>query len=304
MNFEVTILGSGSATPTYARNPSAQVLHTEDEQFLIDCGEATQIQLARYKIKYHRINHIFISHLHGDHYLGLMGLLSTMHLQGRTTAIHIYAAAELEEIIQLHLKVSISTLRFEIFFHPLLFKTGQIIFENESIEVTEIELNHRIPCSGFLFKEKERPRKINKEKIEQYQIPLQMIPGIKAGEDFLLPDGKCIPNAELTTEPKKIRSYAYCSDTKYDEKVLEAVKGIDLLYYESTFLHEMLDRANETYHTTALQAGEIAKKAEVKQLLIGHFSARYSDTAILFKEAKQIFKNTLVAEEGKTFGIQ
>ena len=304
MNFEVTILGSGSATPTYARNPSAQVLHTEDEQFLIDCGEATQIQLARYKIKSHRINHIFISHLHGDHYLGLMGLLSTMHLQGRTSAIHIYAAAELEEIIQLHLKVSISTLRFEIFFHPLLFKTGQIIFENESIEVTEIELNHRIPCSGFLFKEKERPRKINKEKIEQYQIPLQMIPGIKAGEDFLLPDGKCIPNAELTTEPKKIRSYAYCSDTKYDEKVLEAVKGIDLLYHESTFLHEMLDRANETYHTTAWQAGEIAKKAEVKQLLIGHFSARYSDTAILLKEAKQIFKNTLVAEEGKTFGIQ
>lgn len=303
MIFEVTILGSGSATPTYARNPSAQVLHTNEEQFLIDCGEATQIQLARYKIKSHRINHIFISHLHGDHYLGLMGLLSTMHLQGRTSALHIYAALELKEVIDLHLKVSAASLRFELFFHPLSFINGHVIYENEHIMVSEIKLNHRIPCSGFLFKEKERPRKLIKEKIEEYNIPPHLMNDLKAGKDLILEGRKSIPNAEITTEPRKTRSYAYCSDTKFDEEVMETVKGVDLLYHETTFLHELLDRANETYHTTSLQAGELAKKAGVKQLLIGHFSARYTDTGSLLNEAKQIFSNTLVAEEGKNFAV-
>jgi ribonuclease Z len=232
-----------------------------------------------------------------------MGLLSTMHLQGRTSSLHIHAPSELEEVINLHLKVSDATLRFEIFFHPLKFVSGHVTYENEHILVSEIKLNHRIPCSGFLFKEKERPRRLIKEKIEEFRIPPRMMNAIKAGEDFVTDGGKVIPNILLTTEARESRSYAYCSDTMFDKEVIKAVKGVDLLYHETTFLHELLERANETFHTTSLQAAEIAMKAGVKQLLIGHFSARYTDTSPLLNEAKQIFSNTLIAEEGKSFVI-
>ena len=302
-NFELTILGCSSATPTSTRNPSAQLLNIAERFFLIDCGEATQIQLRKYKIKFQRINHIFISHLHGDHYLGLMGLLSSMHLLGRTTEMHLYCPAELEEIIELQNKYSRTVFHFNIIFHPHKYIANDLIFEDEKVVVRTILLNHRIPCCGFLFTEKPLLANISKEILKKYHVPVEQILEIKKGADFITSEGELIPNNELVSNKFKPRSYAYCSDTCYDERIIELIHGVDLLYHEATFMNDRLSRAIETFHSTTLQAATIAQKAQVLKLMIGHYSARYKDLQPLLDEAKTIFNNTILAREGESIII-
>lgn len=299
-NFELTILGCSSATPTSKRNPTAQLLNIAERFFLIDCGEGTQIQLRRFKLKFQRINHIFISHLHGDHYLGLMGLLSSMHLLGRTADMHLYCPAELQEIIEVQLKHSQSFLNYKIIYHPHKYISNDLIFEDERVEVRTVVLNHRIPCCGFIFREKPLLANITKETIHNYQLTVEEILSIKAGGDLKRPNREIVKHEELVVLRHKIRMYAFCSDTCYDERIIEYIKGADLLYHEATFLNEMMDRAKETYHTTALQAGKIAKMADVKMLMIGHYSARYKDLKPLLDEARSVFENTLLAVEGES----
>lgn len=302
-SFEVIVLGSSSATPAYNRNPSAQLLNINEKFYLIDCGEATQNQLNKFKLKSSRIDYIFISHLHGDHYLGLVGLLSTMHLNGRIKEIHIFGPPQLKEIVDLQLMVSETKLRYEVIFHFTHTEYTEQVFENNDVIIETIILNHRIPTTGFLIKEKPRKRKINTEKLEEYDVPLEYIPLLKNGIDYSDKHGKTIPNTELTFDPAPPRSFAYCSDTLYNENFIEQIEGVNFLYHEATFLHELLDRAVETYHTTALQAGIIAKKANVKQLMIGHFSARYRELDALHEEAKSEFENTVLAIEGEKYLI-
>jgi ribonuclease Z len=303
MTFEVTILGSSSATPIYQRHPTAQVLNIHERFFLIDCGEGTLIQMNRFRIKFHRINHVFISHLHGDHYLGLMGLLSTMHLQGRAIPLHLYAPPELKEIIDIQLRYSQTELRYELKFHAIHASLSKVIFEDEDLEVSTIVLNHRIACTGFLFKEKQKLRKLIKDKILQFNIPVTVFPELKNGADFVMENGQVIPNEAITSDPRSPRSYAFCSDTLYHEKIIQQVSGIDLLYHEATFMNDKADRAIQTFHTTAAQAAAIAKNANVKRLIIGHFSARYKNLYPLLEEAKEVFENTTLALEGDRFTI-
>lgn len=303
LSFELTILGCSSATPTSSRHPTAQVLNVHERFFLIDCGEAAQIQLRRFKIKIQRIDHIFISHLHGDHYLGLPGLLGTMHLLGRDKVLHLYSPPGLKEIIDTNHYHSKTFLNYDVEFHVLEGKSSARILEDDKLTVETIPMNHRIPCYGFLFKEKEPLRNIIKEKIEEYNIPIQQIHRIKTGEDFIAADGKLIPNSQLTIPPHSPRSYAYCSDTLYNESYIEQIKNVNLLYHEATFANDMSDRAIATHHCTAKQAGSIAQKAHVKQLIIGHYSARYHELDMLLTEAKQVFENTLPAIEGETYKI-
>ena len=304
MIFEISILGSSSATPIYQRHPTAQVLNINERLFLIDCGEGTLIQMNRYKIKFHRINHIFISHLHGDHYLGLVGLLSTMHLQGRTSELHIYAQEPLKEIVDVQLKYSETLLRYPLHFHFLDPTKAGLIFEDETIEVKTIILNHRIPCTGFLFTEKAGLRKLIKEKLEEHQIPVTFYHDLKCGKDYKSPEGKIISNATLTNDPKPARVYAFCSDTCYDERILPSIMNVDLLYHEATFLNDKAARAKETFHSTAGQAALIAKKANAKRLIIGHFSARYKNLYPLLEEAREVFSETTLAIEGDSFKIE
>lgn len=299
-NFELTILGCSSATPTSTRNPTAQLLNIAERFFLIDCGEGTQIQLRRFHIKFQRINHIFISHLHGDHYLGLMGLLSSLHLLGRKNELHLYCPAELQEILEVQYRHSQTLLNYTIIYHHHEYRNDQLIFEDEKVEVRTMVLNHRIPCCGFVFREKQVPGNISKDTIERYKLRVDEIVAIKNGSDLTLRDGTVIANDRLITGKKAPRSYAFCSDTCYDERLIPYIKNVDLLYHEATFMHEMLDRAKQTFHTTALQAGTIAKKAEVKQLMIGHYSARYKDEKPLVLEAQREFPNTIAAVEGES----
>lgn len=303
MNFDVTILGSSSATPIYDRHPSAQVLNIHERFFLIDCGEGTQMQLNRYKIRYHRINHIFISHLHGDHYLGLMGLLSTMHLQGRKDELHLFGTKELKHITDLQLEYSQTVLRYPLMFHEIDTKKKKIIYDDDVISVESIPMNHRIDCCGFLFREKEGLRKLIKEKLEEHQIPYTFYIELKKGKDYIDASGNKIQNETITHPPNRARSYAYCSDTMYDEGIVNQISGVDLLYHEATFTSEMLERAQETFHTTASQAATIAGKAKVKQLLLGHFSARYKDVTPLLDEAIKVFPHSKLALEGEKFSI-
>lgn len=299
--FELTILGCSSATPTSDRYPTAQALQVAGRFFLIDCGEGAQIQVRRYSIKFQRINHIFISHLHGDHYLGLMGFISSLHLLGRTNELHIHSQAELKEIVEIQLKYSNTWLNYKIIWHPLKYDKSEVIFEDEKLTVETIILNHRIPCCGFLFREKPQPRKIRKEKIDRYKIPIEWLPRIKNGEDYLLENGQVIPNAEITGDPQPARSYAYCSDTRYNEAIVEQIKNVDLLYHEATFLQDRLERAKETFHSTAKEAANIAKMANVKKLIIGHYSARYRDLQPFLDESQSVFQNTVLAVEGQVY---
>lgn len=304
MTFEVTILGSSSATPIYQRHPTAQVLNIRERFFLLDCGEGTQTQLVRYKFRFNKISHIFISHLHGDHYLGLMGLLSTMHLQGRTNELHLYGPPDLMDIIEMQLRLSQTKLRYQLIFHPVRQFAPTIILEDDDVMVKTILMNHRIPCTGFLFKEKPKPRKLIISKLQQYNIPFAYYARLKEGHNFESENGTIIKNEELTAPSQSPRSYAFCSDTIYDESFLEEINNVDLLYHESTFLNDMLDRAQATFHCTALQAATIAKKAKAKRLLIGHFSARYKSLYPLLQEAKTVFIKTELATEGSKFVVE
>ncbi len=303
MKFEVTILGSSSSTPIFNRNPSAQLLNVNEKFILIDCGEATQNQLLHFGLKANRIDHIFISHLHGDHYLGLVGLLSSLHLNGRTKPMDIFAPPELKEIIDLQFKHSQTFLRYPINFHITKANASQKIFESFDIVVESFPLDHRIPCTGFRFTEKQRLRKIIKEKIEEFSIPVEQVQFIKKGTSFTDKKGKVHLAEDLTTEADRPKVYVYCSDTICSWKYLDCIKDSDTLYHEATFLHDMLARAEETFHTTALQAAEIALKSNAKKLLIGHFSARYRELEPLLAEAKTLFPNTFLAIEGMTFEI-
>jgi len=302
MTFEVTILGSNSALPAHGRHPTSQVINHHEKHFLVDCGEGTQMRLSDLKIKRSKIEHIFISHLHGDHYYGLIGLITSYHLLQRQTPLHIFAPAGLKEILDTNFRYSQTHLVFDLVFHEVDCSKSVTIYENDELSVSTIPMNHRIPCCGFLFQEKKHLRKIIPEKLEQYRIPVSAIAGIKQGADFISDETK-ISNAELTLPPPLSRSYAFCSDTLFNQKIIPIVQGCDLLYHEATFMDEAGDRATQTFHSTTLQAGAIAQKAGVKKLLIGHFSAKYTNLEQMVEEARTIFPKTELAIEGQKYFV-
>lgn len=303
MALKLTVLGCSSATPTLFRNSSAQILNVNERLFLIDCGEGTQMQMRRYKIKMQRIDNIFISHLHGDHYLGLMGLLFTFHLLGRTKELHIFADNDLKKIIDLQLEISLSNLQFPLIFHPVECSKSKVIYRDEHISVSTIPLNHRVPTAGFLFRENEKERKFNKEVIAKLDIPVGQFPKIKKGADFTDKTGRIFKNSELTLPCKKGVSFAYCSDTGYTESYLPIIKDTDLLYHEATFMQDKVKNAREKFHCTAIDAATIARNAGVKKLLLGHYSARYEDLQPLLNEARTVFENTFLSEDGMEISI-
>lgn len=304
MAFKITILGSSGAVPAYGRMPSAQFIEAENNYFLIDCAEGAQLQLMKYELNMHRIDHIFISHLHGDHYLGLMGLIFTLHLNKRKNDLHIYSHKGLDEIITLQLKYSKSALNYKIIFHQLTPGKKEVIFENKFVTVETIPLLHKLDCSGFLIREKQKPRRIDKEVLPD-SLTIIQLNKLKAGEDLFDDQGNLLyKNKSLTLSPRKSRSYAYCSDTQYYETIIEQVKGVDILYHEATFMEEDADKAAETKHSTVKQAATIGVKANPVRLLIGHFSARYRDLLPVIDEAKRVFPNTFLALEGETFVIE
>lgn len=303
MNFEVTILGCGAATPTLRHHPTGQVVNLHDKYFLVDCGEGIQMQLRRYKVKMQRIDHIFISHLHGDHYFGIQGLLSSMHLLGRKKPLQLYAPEGLKEIIDVQQRVGEMFLSFPLEFHPLDVKSPTVIFEDNSLEIIAFPLEHRISCTGFIFREKERKPKVNQSVIHQLGLSIEEIVAIKNRRDVTRADGSVLEWEKWADLPAPVRAYAFCSDTKYSKKVIAAVRDVDLLYHEATFLHEMKLRAQQTHHSTALEAGQVAREANVKRLIIGHFSARYHDESVLLLEAQSVFPETVLAAEGLTFSI-
>jgi ribonuclease Z len=299
--MKLTILGCYAATPRTLSNPTSQVIEVKNRLFLIDCAEGTQVQLRKSKVKFSKINHIFISHLHGDHFYGLVGLISTFMLLNRESDLHVYAPKGIKEIILLQLRASGSYTGYNLYFHELESKTSEILFEDDRVVVKTIPLNHRIYTNGFLFQEKNIERKLNIEKIEEYQIDKLYFNKIKYGGDITLENGQVISNAELTFDPISSRSYAYCSDTMYDESIIPIIENVDYLYHESTFLEKEAHLAEKTMHSTAKQAATIALKANVKNLILGHFSTRYGDLSLFQKEAQTIFENTFLADDGKEF---
>ncbi len=297
----LTILGNNSAVPAFGRNPTSQVLQTQEDFFLIDCGEGTQLQMSKYKIKRSKISHIFISHMHGDHYFGLIGLLTSMSLLSRTQDIHLHAPPLLQEIIELQLKAANTTLCYKVYFHPLR-EEGMIASTNK-MNVECFKVKHRIECWGFLFREIKKPRSIDAEKAKSYEIPAAFYEQLQKGEDYTTKKGTIIPNEEVTNATAKPRSYAYCADTIYDETIAEKVKGVDLMYHEATYLKDQHVRAAERFHSTTVQAAEIAKKAGAQKLLIGHFSSKYEVLDEFLQEAKEVFQHTELALEGACFKI-
>lgn len=302
--FEVHILGCGSALPTTRHNATSQIVRICNKQFMIDCGEGTQLQMRRSHIHFSFVNHIFISHLHGDHCFGLIGLISTFGLLGRTAPLHIYADPLLQHLMQPQLNFFCNGLKYPLHFHNIDATKQAVIYEDKSITVETIPLRHRIPCCGFLFKEKPKKRHLIASMIEYYNIPIHLRAGIKEGNDYTTTDGTIIPNSRLTTDADPSRSYAFCSDTLPCPGIVEQIKEVDLLYHEATFAEAEESRAKETFHSTARQAAQIAKAANVKQLVIGHFSSRYKDDEPLLKEAKEVFPATSLADEENIFHIR
>ena len=304
MIFSTTVLGTASAIPSSKRNPPSQIVHIHSHTFLVDCGEGTQIQMRRNHIRLSKINHIFISHLHADHVLGILGLLSTYALLGRVNSLHIYANERLEELIKYHQEFFNNKFSYEIIFHPLIPDVDGVIFEDDKLFVKAFPLKHSVPSHGFLFAEKKRLRKIDKSKISFYSIPVSKIKEIKEGADFVTEQGQLIRNKDLTFDVPRERSYAYCSDTAYFDKIIQYIKGVDILYHESTFCNEDLKRAYQTQHSTSEQAARIAQKANVGRLLLGHFSTRYKNLDTMLDEALKVFKNTEIAKEKEVYTIE
>lgn len=304
MSIKLTILGCHSATPRANAFPTSQYLEINNRHFLIDCGEGTQQQMRKYKVGFTKINHIFISHLHGDHFYGLIGLLSTYGILSREKELHIYGPKGIKEVTLLQLKVSKSHAKYPIIFHELNSKGSELIFEDDKVSVKTIPLKHRVYTNGYLFTEKEKPLKLHIDNIKQYkEIDRADYNNIKAGKDITLSTGEIILNSELTLPPKQPLSFAFCSDTVYKPDIIPIIRDADLLYHEATFLNDREDLARKTKHTTSKQAAQIAKDANVKQLILGHYSGRYNDISLFRKEAKEIFDKTALAEPGKYFSI-
>lgn len=301
--MDLHILGCGSALPTTKHFPTSQVLNIRDKLFMIDCGEGAQLQFRKSRLKFSRLNHIFISHLHGDHCFGLLGLISTLNLLGRTAELHIHSPKGLEELLHPMLDFFNKQMTYRIAFHPFETREPALIYEDRSVTVTTIPLRHRLPTCGFLFAEKPSLNHILREMTDFYQVPVYELNKIKNGADFITPDGTVIPNNRLTRPADPPRKYAYCSDTLPLASVIEQIKGADLLFHEATFADEDAPRAKETYHTTASQAASLAHEAGVKRLLIGHFSARYDDESLLLEQARKVFPSTSLAKESLSISI-
>ncbi len=303
MTFKLTILGSSSALPTAKRFPAAHLLNVNERFFLIDCGEGTQIQLRKYKLSFSKINQIFISHNHGDHVFGLPGLLSSMHLLGRKSKLQIFGPESVKKYLDLFRETYGSEIDYRIEFIPVGHRQKHLIYEDRKLEVFAIPLKHRIPSTGFLFKEKEADLNIRKEALEKFKPGIEQMAKIKQGEDLQLSEKVIISNQDLTKPPYKRRSFAYISDTVYTEKICEHIEGVDLLYHEATFAEKDKLLAKKTFHSTAGQAGRIAKKAAAKKLILGHFSSRYKNLNVLLDEAKEYFENTILATDGDNFEL-
>ncbi len=304
MSLNITILGCHSATPRKNAYPSSQYLEINSRFFLIDCGEGTQRQMRKYKIGFSKIDRIFISHLHGDHFFGLIGLISTFGILNREKDLHIYGPKGIKEVTILQLKLSKSWTRFNLIFHELDSKKSEVIFEDTKVIVKTIPLDHRVYTNGFLFTEKPKDRKLDINTIKRYkEIEICDYHNLKAGKDFVLPSGEIIPNKELTLDPEKPKSFAYCSDTSYKPDIVPIIKNVDLLYHEATFLKDREDLCDKTKHSTAEQAASIANLARAGKLIIGHYSSRYNDISDFKKEAESVFKNVELAEVGKRYSI-
>ena len=301
--MKLTILGCYAATPRTFTNPTSQVLEIRNRLFLVDCGEGTQVQLRKNKIKFSAINHIFISHLHGDHFYGLIGLISTFNLLNRATNLTIYGPIGIEDIVKLQLKHSNSWPQYTLNFVVLESKESQIIYEDDKVVVKTIPLKHRVYTNGFLFQEKIKERKLNVEAVLKYNIDKCYFQNIKNGKDITLENGAIIPNKDLTFDPEKPKSYAFCSDTIYNENIVPILKDVDYLYHETTFLESEAELAKKTMHTTAIEAAKIAKLSNVKQLILGHYSTRYSSIELFKTEAQTIFENVQLADDGKVFNL-
>jgi ribonuclease Z len=301
--MRLNILGCHSATPLENAHTTSQVLEVRDHLFLIDCGEGTQTELRKNKVKFSRIKHVFISHLHGDHFYGLVGLISTFRLLGREADLHIYGPKGIKEIITLQLKLANSWTNYDLFFHELEQKDSELIFEDDSLSVRTIPLDHRVYTNGFLFEEKMGLRRLDKDKIGAYDIPHYELQNLKRGKDIVLEDGTHLSNQSLTLDPHPIKRYAYCSDTAYNESIIPLIQEVDLLYHEATFLEDHQNLAAKTKHSTASQAAKIAQLAKVKRLVLGHYSSRYRDKSDFLKESLPIFESVELAFDGKIFDI-
>jgi len=299
--LKLTILGCYAATPRTFTNPTSQILEIKNRLFLIDCGEGTQVQLRKNKIRFSKINHIFISHLHGDHFFGLVGLVSTFSLLNRTTDLHIYGPKGIKEIIKLQLRLSNSWTNYGLFFHELESLESEIVFEDEKVLVQTIPLKHRVYTNGFLFQEKIGDRKLNLDAVQNYEIDSCYYQKIKNGKDITLEDGRVIENVKLTFDPIPTKSYAFCSDTVYHEAIIPIIANSTVLYHESTFLQSEENLAKKTLHCTAKEAATIALKADVGQLILGHYSTRYEKIELFKDEAETVFSEVLLADDGKSF---
>lgn len=301
--FKVHILGCGSALPTLQHNASSQIVELREKLFMIDCGEGTQIQLRRSRIHFSKIIAVFISHLHGDHCFGLPGMISTFGMTGRTAPLHIYAPAAFEPILEQTLSFFCQGLEFKVVFHAVDTTQNKVVYEDRSLTVETIPLQHRIDCCGYLFREKPILPHIRRDMIDFYKIPISQINNIKAGADWVTAEGEVIANSRLTTPAEPARSYAYCSDTRYIKTLHKLVKGVSTLYHESTYAAEDAERARLYWHSTSQDAAKVARDASVGKLLLGHFSARYNNESQLLEEAKEIFPNSYLTREGATFDI-
>ena len=299
--MKLTILGCYAATPRTFTNPTSQVLEIKNRLFLIDCGEGTQVQLRKNKIRFSKINHIFISHLHGDHFFGLIGLISTFTLLNRNTDLHVYGPKGIKEIIKLQLRLSNSWTNYGLFFHELESNESEVIFEDEKVLVKTIPLKHRVYTNGFLFQEKVGERKLNVDAVQNFEIETCYYQNIKNGKDITLEDGRIIENEKLTFDPVAAKNYAFCSDTVYDEAIIQNIENVDVLYHEATFLQSEEKLAQKTLHSTAHDAARIALKAKVKQLILGHYSTRYKSIELFKEEAETIFPKVLLGDDGKSF---
>lgn len=302
--FRVHVLGCGSALPTARHNPSSQVVEIRGKLFMIDCGEGTQLQVRRSHLNFTKLYAVFISHLHGDHVLGLIGMISTFGLQGRTAPLHIYAPAELEPLLKLELKMYCGTFDYEVIFHAVNTKVKAVLYEDRSLTIESIPLKHRMPCCGFLFTEKPGQRHIRRDMIDYYGVPVSQINNIKAGLDWVSPDGDVIANSLLTLDADPVRSYAYCSDTRYIDTLYNIIKGVNLLYHESTYTREYQDLAEKYMHSTAYEAALVAKSANAGCLMLGHYSQRYNTERPLLQEAQTVFPNTILSNEGLVVDVK